>query len=61
MYKAYKLKMADSESIKETVNQAAVQASTVVIIAIKDTDTGPWMAPTPDQHENQRQEMEGWC
>ena len=32
--------MADSDSIKEILNQATVQAATVV----RDTDTGSWLS-----------------
>ena len=47
--------MAESESIKDIVNQAAKQADTVVMMAFKDTDTGPWPAIMPSQCQNQRQ------
>ena len=51
--------MADSEIIKEIANHVAVQAATVVIMAFRDTYTGPWHATIPNQHENQRQRNRG--
>ena len=36
--------MADSDSIKELINQAAVQAATAVMVVFRDTETGPWSA-----------------
>ena len=39
--------MADSESIEEILNQAAVQVATVVIMASTETDTESW--PTTKQ------------
>ena len=53
--------MADSESIKEIVNEVTVQAATMVMMAFRDTDTGPCLATMPNQHKGQKQEMEGWC
>ena len=47
--------MADSESIKEIVYQVAVQAATTVMMTFRDTETGPWLATTPNQWKNQRQ------
>ena len=47
--------MAGSESIKEIVNQVALQTATAAIIAFKDTETGPKPAKSPNQQENQRQ------
>ena len=40
--------MADSEGIKEVVNQVVVQAATVVMMAFWDTEKGPWPATTPN-------------
>ena len=44
--------MADSESIKEIVKQAAVQE-------FRDSETGPWLATMPNQWENQMQRNRG--
>ena len=33
--------MAESEGIKEIVNQVAIQAVTTVMMALKDVDVGP--------------------
>ena len=41
--------MADSDSIKEQVNQVAVLAVKVVMMTFRDTDTGPWPTTTPHQ------------
>ena len=41
--------MADSDSIKEIVNEVAVQVATAVMMAFRDTETGPWPATTPKQ------------
>ena len=51
--------MAYSESIKEIVNQVAVQAATAVMIAFRDTETGPWPAVMTNQWENQRKNNGG--
>ena len=62
MYKciAYELKCCtDSESIKEIVNQVAVQAATAVIMAFRDTEIGHQPATMPDQSENKRQRNGG--
>ena len=40
---------ADSESIKEIVNEAAVQAGTVVMMAFSDIDTGTQPATMQNQ------------
>ena len=39
--------MADPENMKEIVNQAAMQAETLVMMIFRDTTTGPWPAITP--------------
>ena len=39
-------KMGESESIKEVVNQLAIQAAKAVIMAFRDADAGP--PPTPN-------------
>ena len=41
--------MAESEGIRETVNQEVVQAGTVVMMAFRDVDTGPKLTPTARQ------------
>ena len=51
--------MADSESIKEIVNQVAVQEAATVMMVFRDTDTGFLLASTPNQHKNQRQRHGG--
>ena len=51
--------MPNFESIKEIVIQAAMQAATAVIMAFRDTETGPWPVRTPNQWENQRQRNGG--
>ena len=51
--------MADSEIIKEIVNQAVMQAATVVMMAFRHTETGPQPAKMPNQPENQRQRNGG--
>ena len=51
--------MADSASIKEIVNQVAVQAATVVMMAVRDTETVPLPATTSNQLETQRQRHGG--
>ena len=51
--------MKDSESIKEIVNQAAMQTATVVIMTFRDTETGPQPAPLQNQWESQRQKHSG--
>ena len=48
--------MAGSESIKEIVNQVAIQAATAVMMAFRDTEMGPWLATTKNQQQVQRQE-----
>ena len=44
--------MADSDKIKEIVNQA----DRVVMMAFRDTETGPQPATAPNQQENQAME-----
>ena len=51
--------MADSESIKAIINHLAVQAATVVMVAFRDTETGPQLATTRNQQETQRQQNGG--
>ena len=51
--------MADFESIKEIVNQVAVHAAIVVMMAFRDTETGPQPATMSNQWENQRQRKAG--
>ena len=41
--------MADSESIKESVNHVAMQAVTAVIMAFRNTGTGLWPATMSNQ------------
>ena len=50
--------MADSE-IKRVVNQAALQAATVVIMVFRDIDTGLQLAKMQNQWETQRQRHGG--
>ena len=51
--------MADYESIKEIENPVAMQAATVVMMAFRDTETGPQPATAPNQQEIQRQRHGG--
>ena len=51
--------MADSDNIEEIVNQAAMHAATAVMMAFKDTETGPWLATIPNQWEKQSQRNRG--
>ena len=51
--------MADSESIKEIINQVAVQVAIVVMVAFRDTETGPWPATIQNKPETQRQRHGG--
>ena len=57
-YKGYELKW-QIQSIKEIVNQVTVPAATAVMMAFRDTDTGPQLATTPHQWKNQRQRNGG--
>ena len=41
--------MAESESIKEIVNQVAIQLAMVVMKACRDMDTGSWQATIQNQ------------
>ena len=43
--------MAESESIYEIINQAAVQAAMVVMLVLRVTETGTWSATTPNQSD----------
>ena len=45
--------MAESEGIQEVVNQAAIQAATVVMMALRGVDVGPLLAPTANLRETQ--------
>ena len=51
--------MADPQSIREIVNQIAVQPPIVVMMAFRDTETGPWPAAMPNKWGNQRQSNRG--
>ena len=51
--------MADSACIKEIVNQAAVHAATLVMMAFRDTQTGPQPATLQNQWKTQRQRNGG--
>ena len=45
--------MADSESIKEIVNEMAMQEATTVMMAFRDTETGPQPATMQNQWDIQ--------
>ena len=47
--------MAESEGMKEIVNQVAVQAATAVMTVLRDVDVGPKPTPTASQRKLQRQ------
>ena len=51
--------MADSKKVKDIVNQVAMQAATVVMMAFRDTEMGSQPATIPNQWENQRQRNGG--
>ena len=51
--------MANSGSIIEIVNQAAVQAATVVMMAFRDSETGHQPATMPIKQNNLRQRYVG--
>ena len=51
--------MADSEGIRETVNQAAMQAATTVTMEFRDTETGPQPATMHNQWGIQKQRHGG--
>ena len=51
--------MADSENIKEILNQVAVQEATLVTMAFRDTETGPWPATIQNWLETKRQRNGG--
>ena len=51
--------MAHSGVIKERVNQAAVQAATVVMMAFRNTEIGPWPTTILNQWQTQRQRHGG--
>ena len=52
--------MEDSETIKEIVNQAVVQAATVPMMAFRDIETGPWPATMPNNMRNRGKKMKDW-
>ena len=52
--------MGDAESIKDIVNQVAVQEATVVMMAFRDTHTRPKLSTMPDQYENEMQKTENF-
>ena len=41
--------MAYSEGNKEILDQVAMQAAMVIMIALLDTETGTWQVTTPNQ------------
>ena len=45
--------MADTEGIQEVVNQAANQAATAVLMALRGVDVRPYLAPTSNLREPQ--------
>ena len=47
--------MPESESIQATVYEAAIQAATVLMMALSDADAGPQPATTASLREPQRQ------
>ena len=47
--------MANSEGIKEKVNQVAIQATLAVMMVFRHIDTGYLLATTPIQQETQKQ------
>ena len=47
--------LANSESIKEIINQMVVPVATAVMLVFRETDTGSQLATMPIQCENQRQ------
>ena len=47
--------MADSESIKQIINQVAIQAAMAAMMACRDSDTISQPATTRNQQETQRQ------
>ena len=47
--------MAESEGIKEIVNQAAIQATMAVMMAFINIDAGSQPTPMPSHREPQRQ------
>ena len=51
--------MAESECMKEIVNQAAIQVAAPVIIALRNAEAGPWPTTMASQRESQRQSQSG--
>ena len=51
--------MAESENIKEAVSQVAVQMAMVVMIALRDIETGLWLTIIVSHREPQRQKYSG--
>ena len=51
--------MANSESIKEIVNQVAIQAATAVFMAFRATGTGLWPGTPQKQQETHKQRDRG--
>ena len=51
--------MAETESNKEEVTQAVIQAATSILMAFRDIDTGPQSAPAQNQGEPQRKRHGG--
>ena len=51
--------MADSKGIKGIIIQAAMWAAKEVMMAFRDTETGPQPATTANQQETQRQRHGG--
>ena len=50
--------MADSESIKEIDIHMAVQEATTIMMAFKDTETGPKATTIPNQQKKSK--AKGW-
>ena len=48
-------KMTETEAIQEVVNQATIQAATVVLMALGGVDVGPHLAPTANLRQQQWQ------
>ena len=46
--------MIGSEGIKEIMNQVAIQAVTVVMVALRDEGIGPWLTTVAIHREPQR-------
>ena len=52
IYKIFKT--AESEGIMEIVNQVAIQAATLVMMALRDVEAGPWVTTVASHREPQR-------